>query len=252
MKVRKTLKVLCKFIAEKLFGINNCLSHFFLVDLGTNPVIVDAGASTSYFIKTVISKNHQARAVLIEPDPIFAKQLKVEFRETSQVKLIEAALGFESKDSINFYLSEEPDFNSIYERFSEQGQKRKHCSMVKVPMVTIADVCRLHNIEKISLLKLDIEGAEWDMIDQFSEKDFERIDQISVEFHEFLDSAHLERSKQCIDKLSKLGYSFVYQGYPSIPERIYYNCLFYKKKCLARFRVSRWIGIPSIIVRIIR
>ncbi|MCW9014371.1 MAG: FkbM family methyltransferase [Gammaproteobacteria bacterium] len=59
--------------------------------------------------------------------------------------------------------------------------------------------------EKIDLLKMDIEGAEYQVIEDFVNSDV-RPKQLLIEFHHRFPSVGIEKSKSAIEKLNKIGY----------------------------------------------
>jgi aryl-alcohol dehydrogenase-like predicted oxidoreductase len=51
-------------------------------------------------------------------------------------------------------------------------------------------------LEEVDLLKLNIEGGEYDVLDRLAESHWlPRIRQVSVQFHEWLPHAHLRRQR---------------------------------------------------------
>ena len=84
-------------------------------------------------------------------------------------------------------------------------------------------------IDANDLLKVDIEGAEWDLFDSLSDEDFAKIGQITVEFHDFVFPSMRERSEKIIKRLKDMGFSFIskekhwHHGTP------YGDCLFYRE-----------------------
>ncbi len=65
------------------------------------------------------------------------------------------------------------------------------------------------NINSISILKINIEGSEWDLLESFDDHDFEEIDQICISFHHWLPQFQKEgprRTQQAIDKIKSHGY----------------------------------------------
>ncbi len=59
-------------------------------------------------------------------------------------------------------------------------------------------------INSISILKINIEGSEWDLIDCFDDEDFYEIDQICVSFHYWLPEFQRDgvlRTKMNINKI---------------------------------------------------
>jgi hypothetical protein len=67
------------------------------------------------------------------------------------------------------------------------------------------------NINKISILKINIEGAEWDLIDSF--QDFDEIDQICISFHNFLpefdNQKYKQKTQDCINKIINNDYIMI-------------------------------------------
>lgn len=69
-------------------------------------------------------------------------------------------------------------------------------------------------IESISILKINIEGSEWDLIDSFKPEDFKDIDQICISFHDWLPefSNSIHRTDACVKKIISNGYAVVDLG----------------------------------------
>lgn len=82
------------------------------------------------------------------------------------------------------------------------------------------------NINSISILKINIEGSEWDLIQSFDTEDFIQVDQICISFHNFLpqfnNQKYLERTQHCI-------YKIINNDYYMIDLEIYGWKLFLKK-----------------------
>ncbi|HEX2268635.1 MAG TPA: FkbM family methyltransferase, partial [Pyrinomonadaceae bacterium] len=51
------------------------------------------------------------------------------------------------------------------------------------PVKTLSDVIREHDVERIDLLKIDVEGSEFDVLSGIEEEDWPRIKQIAIEVH---------------------------------------------------------------------
>jgi hypothetical protein len=50
-------------------------------------------------------------------------------------------------------------------------------------MTTVSAVIAEHGIERIDLLKIDAEGAEWDILEGIDDGDWPRIRQLAMEVH---------------------------------------------------------------------
>ena len=65
-------------------------------------------------------------------------------------------------------------------------------------------------INSISIVKINIEGCEWDLIDSFDDEDFSEIDQICVSFHDWLPEFQengMLRTAANINKIISKGYT---------------------------------------------
>jgi len=50
-------------------------------------------------------------------------------------------------------------------------------------MITIEELLNRIKIDKVSTMKVDVEGLEYDMFNKLSEKTLRKIDQLLIEFH---------------------------------------------------------------------
>lgn len=73
--------------------------------------------------------------------------------------------------------------------------------------LTWADFIARYNIDDIAILKINIEGGEYDLIPALTADDFARIDQIAVSFHHFVNPAWRSRTEQCLQILAQHGYA---------------------------------------------
>ena len=79
-------------------------------------------------------------------------------------------------------------------------------------VITWSDFKLKYNIKSISILKVNIEGSEWDLFDSFD--DFDSIDQICVSFHnthvsQFNNEIYHKRTEECIAKIIKNNFTMI-------------------------------------------
>ncbi len=77
---------------------------------------------------------------------------------------------------------------------------------VKINSTTLGDVIDSKCIE-VDLIKLDCEGAEYDILDSLSEDHFKKIKKISMEYH--IINNDLERLKKIKMKLQEFGFNII-------------------------------------------
>lgn len=154
-------------------------TYYFETDTPT-PRIIDAGAyvglSTLYFKKLY----PQAIITAIEPNPVSFKLLEKNIHENFlyDVTTINAALADFSKDNVPFYTDETGEWQStssfLYGAWNNQQTSKK----LLVKTMTLSSLLT----EKIDLLKLDIEGAEMQVLQEAHEQ-LQLVKRIILEFH---------------------------------------------------------------------
>jgi len=82
-----------------------------------------------------------------------------------------------------------------------------------VPCLTLDAVRRRHGMQRIDVLKMDIEGAELPVIEQAaSEGWLADVDQLLVEFHHFLPGLHPEQTRHAVETLQRSGMAIAWIG----------------------------------------
>jgi FkbM family methyltransferase len=153
---------------------------FFFGDLcegmDTKGVVIDAGANVGFF--TLFAKeNGAARVYSIEPDPLPYSFLESNYKHDSSVITINKVLSHKNEPvDFNIVL-----INSVGSVMSEHRIKDDNVFSTKIDSISLHNIL---NIEPtINLLKLDIEGAEYDVLDNLDSKYFKNINQFFIEFH---------------------------------------------------------------------
>jgi len=135
---------------------------------------VDAGACTGEYSKILLySIPTITKAILIEPIESNCNFIK-NYLKDHRAELLQAAL-FETQSSVEIILdTTNVGGNSVFEDFVK-GEK---VSKVTVPCISIKDI--LDKVD-IDFLKMDIEGSEWDIID--NSKELQNIPYLMIEVH---------------------------------------------------------------------
>jgi FkbM family methyltransferase len=74
---------------------------------------------------------------------------------------------------------------------------------------SLESLCAEQGISHVDLLKLDIEGAELDVLERASAEFLGSVAQITCEFHDFLDSAHVPRIEAVSRRMEQLGFRVI-------------------------------------------
>jgi len=83
---------------------------------------------------------------------------------------------------------------------------------VEVPVHTLKFLMQQNGHQHIDLLKMDIEGSEYGVIDHLIENNIP-VKQLLVEFHHRFSEIGIAKSKQSIKKLEKAGYRLFHVSY---------------------------------------
>jgi FkbM family methyltransferase len=121
--------------------------------------IIDCGANIGITALYLAERYRNARIFCVEPDPQNFKLLKRNVEGEPRVIPIEAALVGCNTGQI--YLSQ--DLPAWGNRIISDPNTR---DAVPVAAITVAELCRRYSIDRIDLLKVDIEGAEEQVFSQ--------------------------------------------------------------------------------------
>lgn len=160
-------------------GIRRLREHSFFGALLARPAaLADFGAHRGEFFAALKSEYSISRALLIEANPALAESLQEAFGNEAHV--IHAALvGDDKGGTITFTRSTEPEASSI---FTQWAAAHGVADQVEVPAVDFAEALRRLG-GRADLAKLDIEGAEVEVLQTASASDLASCDQLTVEFH---------------------------------------------------------------------
>jgi FkbM family methyltransferase len=158
---------------------------------------IDAGANLGSYTSLSIKKGVE-KCLLIEPTPELANSLRLTFDKFKDIIIEECAVTNRDEDTVSFKTYTNKTYSSVGNLVSEDGE-------IVVKNHRIADLIRKYNIDKISLLKIDIEGSEYEVIMGLEDWIFDMTSSISLETHLYSggDDSHL------VEKI--ISHGFIYQ-----------------------------------------
>jgi FkbM family methyltransferase len=187
----------------KKAGIEEISSHFIYTPTCFNSTFIDLGANQGDFYQAFQSK-FNATGYAVEASPSLFKDLP----KNPKVNPFNYAISDKS-EQIDFYISNNCEANSINKTISQQwGLKEK----VSIKGITIDEFINQAQIcTPIGLLKIDIEGSEIEVLTSATEVILGEIEQIAVEFHDFIikDEIYLSKMNKILTKLKNLNFDIV-------------------------------------------
>ena len=160
--------------------------------LNEQSIVFDIGGYIGDFANLIYEK-YKCNVYIFEPSPTFYKICLERFKNNKKIFCFNYGLS----DSENEYLlSNEKEASSIAKNIID-----KNGEFVKIRK--FSEVFEELNINKIDLLKVNIEGSEYNLMPHIiEEKLIERINNIQIQFHIFIADAKEKRDK-IINSLEK-------------------------------------------------
>ncbi len=183
--------------------------HHFYTPSGFNitetDIVFDVGANNGFFSAYAAYKAPYGQVYAFEPVPYLAEKIEKtkSINKFSNLHIANTAIGKEVGTS-TFYISK--DHNGCHSLYKRAGTQEE----ISVPVIDLETYCREHAIPKIDFLKLDCEGAEYDIITpeqmEFIKK---TVAIISMEFH---DTIRTETHEILVQRLSTAGFTLALSG----------------------------------------
>lgn len=199
--------------------------HTFLTKpLQPGALVLDFGANRGDFARQ-LTERFDVKCYSVEANPDLFSQI----RKRDRVNLNNYAIAG-TDAPVTFYLSENCEMSSVNQAVAKTNQRP-----VTVPGKTLASFLADHSIQSVDLLKLDIEGAERMMFDAASDDLLQRISQITIEFHDFLNAYPASEVDRMAGRLKSIGFVAVKFSRSNM------NWLFYQPKRCGVGTVSGWM-----------
>lgn len=164
--------------ADLIAALETCI----LGDYEPNPgflihpgqTVLDVGANIGDFAIYAASKG--ARVFAFEPEPRNIKRMGENIKLNNlehRIKILPYALSSQSGEVVLNVSSVSPGGHTVGE-----GDKT-----IKVPAISLVDFLKQENIRQVDILKIDIEGGEYEVISKCPAEVFDKIEKIVGEYH---------------------------------------------------------------------
>ena len=167
-------------------------------DLTKDSLVFDIGGYEGQWASDIFSK-YSCRIYIFEPVLEFASNIEKKFNKNKKILIYKFGLG---KKSESAKISLNKDSTSLYRTTGKKYQK--------VKIIRAIDFLKENDINKIDLMKINIEGGEYDLLEDFIESgEIKKIRNIQVQFHNFILGAKTRMSK--IQKSLRKTHVLTYQ-----------------------------------------
>lgn len=169
------------------------------LEIRKGDVVVDVGANIGVF--SVMAARAGARVVAVEPFPDNVEHLRrnLAANDCAGAQVVAGALA-DANGSARLYLGRKGVVHQLFEK-DERGERLEQ--HIDVPTLTLEELMRRHELERVDLLKLDCEGAEGLILASSPRDLLARVGAISMEFH---DHASPLQHDEIVERLQAAGF----------------------------------------------
>ena len=179
---------------RNLRSVSEHTFDFSLID--KDSVILDLGANKLNFSNWFLD-NYDCKVTAVEPNP----DLVQKWTTSHQLTAINAAVGH-SSESLAFFVGKNNESSSFTPLPDSHLEKT-----IEVNTKNLEEIMAIAGIEKIDLLKVDIEGSEISLIENTPTQILKSIPQITIEFHDFNGMNSRGEVKKIISTMRHLGFT---------------------------------------------
>lgn len=196
--------------------------------LGPQSVVVDAGAHRGEF-SSALTKRFKCRCILVEANPQLASELTCR----TSTEVMNAALAA-TDGATRFFFRENLEAGGII-----APRENGDCESVEIKTISLAGLMHRYGLRQIELLKLDIEGAEFELLARAPEHLLNSVAQITVEFHDFLTEFRGQGFFEAARKrLTALGFVCFPMAFRTHGDVLFLNRAFLPLSTIERLRIS--------------
>lgn len=179
-------------------------------DLDSNSLVIDLGGYKGQWASDIYSK-FNCHILIFEPVKVFSERISQRFSKNPNIKVFCMALGASSRQETIFLGN---DGTSLYGNSSEKE------------LIQFQDVAKIfidQNIQNVDLLKVNIEGGEYELLPRLIESGLiTKIKNIQVQFHNITPGSEMNMGiiQQKLSQTHRptYQYKFVWENWVRIDE----------------------------------
>jgi FkbM family methyltransferase len=220
-RIKKAIKILINYDKKKVISENDLLQYnrvqpWFAAkgdqtlrldyDLNSDSIVFDVGGYKGEFAAEIVCK-YNANIYIFEPIREFFLIIKNKFSNNEKVKPFN--FGLAGKDQ-ELEISLSDNSSSVY----LNGENKE-----TIQLKSIVDFIKTNKIKQIDLIKINIEGGEYELLESLIDNGCMSIfKNIQIQFHDFLFENAKERMNKIQENLSKTHeltyqYEFVWENW---------------------------------------
>jgi len=169
---------------------------------GKLSTVLDLGGNVGLF--TVRVAPLVDRVIAYEPCSINFSRLQNNVAGIPNIEAVRSAVGSHT-GKVRLYHPQSDALSGVYSLYPELG-RHEMATHEEVEIVSLEEVFARHAIDRCDLLKVDVEGAEYEILYSAPSKVLERIDRIHAEYHDVSPDDPKTRVDALLEFLADGGY----------------------------------------------
>lgn len=196
------------------FFIHKALeTNFPSLDFSKLTTVFDLGANNGLFIQKMLSYNVK-NVHAFEPNPNALINLYDKFENNNNVKIINKAVSSKCDKLTFHYHPENSTISAFNKNHLTPHLPSNELIEMKVDTIRLDDYCNTNQINNIDLLKIDVEGAEYDILENLNDDFYKKVKNVLIEFHD----NHSGQLRNLIKFMREKG--FVINDFSDVNKRI--------------------------------
>lgn len=159
-------------------------------ELDKNSIVFDLGGYEGQWASDIYSR-FLCTVFVFEPVKKFAENIEIRFRQNENIRVFAVGL---SDSNRTVKISVDNDRSSIY----KAGDNYE-----SIQLVDINEFIKNNSIDRIDLMKINIEGGEYDLLDKMISTGLvKNVNYLQIQFHDYFTGAS-ERRQQILKRLAE-------------------------------------------------
>jgi len=188
-----------KISTSKLYGG----SHGWVVDysrLNSDSVVYSVGVGSNIDFDLALIEDLGLKVYAFDPTP---RSIKWVEKQDLPEKFNFYPIGLGSNNGEMEFFPPSKDSSTHFSPIDRY--KHKNVKTIKAPVKNLGSICEEFDHQVVDLLKIDIEGAEYEVIETLDQQGV-TINQILIEFHHMYKGIELKDTLNAIDTLKRLNF----------------------------------------------
>ena len=171
---------------QEFFIYKNIEKEFPTLNLNNFKIVLDLGANNGLFIEKIL-RNGAEKVYGFEPSPNALSNLMHRYGNNDKVTIVNKAVSNNS-GKLTFHYHPENSTISAFDKNHITPHLPEHEIIAcEVETIRLDEYCDSQNINEIDLIKIDVEGAEYSILNSLNKEFYSKVKNLLIEIHENTD-----------------------------------------------------------------